>query len=58
VPELTALYLPLAACLSLVRRRRTDDLAAAAALTVAVAAPVVVLCAYVEVFLTRYALPA
>jgi len=56
VPELTALYLPLAACLALVRRRRTDDLAAAAALTTAVAAPIVVLCAYVEVFLTRYAL--
>ena len=56
VPELTALYLPLAACLALVRRGRADDLAAAAALTTAVAAPVVVLCAYVEVFLTRYAL--
>jgi hypothetical protein len=58
VPELTALYLPLAACLSLVRRGRTDDLAAAAVLTTAFAAPLVVLCAYVEVFLTRYALPA
>jgi len=58
VPELTALYLPLAACLSLVRRGRADDLAAAAVLTTTVAAPVVVLCAYVEVFLTRYALPA
>jgi hypothetical protein len=58
VPELTALYLPLAACLSLVRRRRTDDLAAAAALTTIVAVPVVVVCAYIEVFLTRYTLPA
>jgi hypothetical protein len=58
VPELTALYLPLAACLALVRRRRTDDLAAAAALTTVVAVPVVVICAYVEVFLTRYLLPA
>jgi hypothetical protein len=58
VPELTALYLPLAACLSLVRRGRTDDLAAAAALATVVAVPLVVMCAYVEVFLTRYALPA
>lgn len=58
VPELTTLYLPLAACISLVRRRRTDDLAAAAVLTTIVAVPLVVLCAYVEVFLTRYALPA
>jgi hypothetical protein len=58
VPELTALYLPLAACLSLVRRGRTDDLAAAAALTTIVAIPLVVICAFVEVFLTRYMLPA
>ena len=57
VPELTTLYLPLAACLALVRRRRTDDLAAAAVLTTIVAVPLVVVCAYVEVFVTRYALP-
>jgi hypothetical protein len=56
VPELTALYLPLAACIALARRRRADDLLAAAALATAVSAPVVVVCAYVEVFLTRYAL--
>src|SRR3954451_12489362 len=43
VPELTALYLPLAACLSLLRRGRADALAAAAALATVVAAPVVVL---------------
>jgi hypothetical protein len=58
VPELTALYLPLAACLVLVRRRRTDDLAAAAMLATVVAIPVVVMCAYVEVYLTRYVIAA
>jgi hypothetical protein len=54
VPELTALFLPLAACLSLFRRGRTADLAAAAALTAVVAFPVVVCAAGVEVFLTPY----
>jgi len=54
VPELTAVFLPLAACLSLVRRRRHDDLAAAALLTAIVAFPVVVCAAGIEVFLTPY----
>jgi hypothetical protein len=54
VPELTAIYLPLAACVSLARRRRTDDLAAAALLTAIVAFPAVVCAAGIEVFLTPY----
>jgi hypothetical protein len=54
VPELTAVFLPLAASLALMRRRRFQDLAAAALLTGAVAFPVVVLAATFEVFLTRY----
>src|SRR3954447_161958 len=45
VPELTALFLPLAACLALARRRRTEDLAAAALLTSIVALPVVLFAA-------------
>jgi hypothetical protein len=57
VPELAALYLPLAACLTLVRRRRADDLIAAALLSTLVALPVVVFCAWVEVFVTRFVLP-
>ena len=57
MPELTALFLPLAACLALVRRRRFDDLAAAAALTAVVALPVVVMAAYVEVFVTSHVMP-
>jgi hypothetical protein len=54
VPELTAIFLPLAACLSLARRGRTDDLAAAALLTAVVAFPVVVVAATIEVFVTPY----
>jgi hypothetical protein len=54
VPELAAVYLPLAACLALVRRGRTDDLGAAALLCAAVALPVVFFCAGVEVHLTPY----
>ena len=54
VPELTAVFLPLAACVALVRRGRADDLAAATLLTAAVAFPLVVCAAIAEVFLTRY----
>jgi hypothetical protein len=58
VPELTALFLPLAACLSLARRGRSDDLAAAALLTAVVGLPVVACAAAVEVYLTPYVIPA
>jgi hypothetical protein len=53
LPELTAVFLPLAACLALARRGRCDDLAAAALLTGVLAFPVVVAAACVEVWLTR-----
>jgi hypothetical protein len=54
VPELTAVFLPLAASIALMRRGRHENLAAAAALTGIVAFPVVVVAATIEVFLTRY----
>lgn len=56
VPELTALFLPLAACAALARARRYRDLAAAALLTGAVALPVVVVAACCEVWVTRLVL--
>ena len=54
IPELTAVFLPLAACVALVRRGRTDDLGAAAVLCAIVAWPVLFFCAGVEVHLTPY----
>lgn len=52
VPELVALFLPLAAWLQLSRKGRADELLAATVATVAVAVPVILLAALVEVFLT------
>jgi hypothetical protein len=52
-PELTALFLPLAACITLMRGAREDDLVAAGLLCFAVALPVVAACAFIETFLTR-----
>ncbi|MDP9400273.1 MAG: stage II sporulation protein M [Actinomycetota bacterium] len=52
LPELVALFLPLAAWLTASHRGRADELLAATAATVALAAPVVVLAAVVEVYLT------
>jgi hypothetical protein len=52
LPELIALFLPLAAWIALTRRGRADELLAAGAATVAVAVPVVVVAALVEVFVT------
>ena len=54
IPELTAVFLPLASCLMLVRRGRTEDLGAAAVLCAVVAWPVVFFCAGVEVHLTPF----
>jgi hypothetical protein len=51
-PELTALFLPLAAWLVAGRRRAWHELPAASVLTVAIAAPVLVLSAVVEVYAT------
>ena len=52
VPELTAIFLPLAACIALKLRGREDDLGAAALLTTIVAVPVVAAAAGAEVYLT------
>jgi hypothetical protein len=54
VPELTAVFLPLAACVHLLRRDRAADLGAATLLCAAVAWPVVFFCAGVEVHLTPH----
>jgi len=56
IPELTALFLPLGACVSLIRRDRVDDLAAAGLLCFALALPVVATCACIETFVTRFVL--
>jgi hypothetical protein len=50
VPELFALFLPLAAWLLASRRRAWDELLAATAVTTAIAVPILVLAANVEVF--------
>jgi hypothetical protein len=52
MPELTALFLPLAAWLLASRRGAWDELLAATAATVAVAVPVLVASAFVEVYVT------
>jgi Stage II sporulation protein M len=49
LPELTALFLPLAAWLVASRRRRFDELLAATIVTTAIAVPVLVLAAVIEV---------
>jgi hypothetical protein len=52
LPELTALFLPLAAWTIASRRRAWDDLLAATVVTVAVALPVLVLAAVIETWVT------
>jgi hypothetical protein len=52
LPELTALFLPLAAWLTASRRAAWHELLAATAVTVAVAVPVLVASAFVEVYVT------
>ena len=52
-PELTAVFLPLAACIRLMRGARDDDLAAAGLLCFAISLPVVAICAVLETFVTR-----
>jgi hypothetical protein len=54
-PELTAVFLPLAACIRLVRGAREDDLAAAGLLCFSLALPFVAACAIIETFVTRLA---
>ncbi len=52
VPELTALFLPLAAWLVASRRGEWSDLLAATFVTVAIAVPVLVACALLETYVT------
>jgi len=52
LPELTAVFLPLAACLVASARRQTDQLLAATFVTVAIGLPVLLLTAAIEVYLT------
>jgi hypothetical protein len=58
LPELTALFLPLAAWLVASRRGRFDELLAATIATVAIAAPILVLAAFVEVYVWPHLLRA
>ena len=58
VPELTALFLPLAAWSMASRRRRWDELLAATFVTVALAVPVLLAAAAVEVWVTPHVLRA
>jgi hypothetical protein len=58
LPELTALFLPLAAWLVASRRRRFDELIAATVATTAIAAPMLVLAAAVEVWVWPHLLLA
>jgi stage II sporulation SpoM-like protein len=58
LPELTALFLPLAAWLVASRRRRFDELLAATIATTAIAVPVIVLAAVIEVWVWPHLLRA
>lgn len=58
LPELTALFLPLAAWLLASRRRRFDELLAATIATTALAAPVLVAAAAIEVYVWPHLLRA
>jgi stage II sporulation SpoM-like protein len=58
LPELIALFLPLAAWLLASRRREWDTLLAATAVTVAIAIPVLIVSALVEVYVSGHLLQA
>jgi hypothetical protein len=58
LPELTALFLPLAAWLAASRRRAWDQLLAATAVTVALALPVLLVCACWEVYVAPHVIAA
>jgi stage II sporulation SpoM-like protein len=58
LPELTALFLPLAAWLVASRRGRFDELLAATVVTVAIAVPILVVSALVEVYVWPHLLLA
>jgi hypothetical protein len=52
IPELTALFLPLAAWVIASRRQQWDELLAATVMTVAIAVPVLIASAFVELYLS------
>lgn len=52
LPELTAVFLPLAACMIVSHRRRLHQLLAVTFVTVAIAAPTLLLASAIEVYLT------
>jgi hypothetical protein len=58
LPELTALFLPLAAWTLASRRGAWQDLLAATFVTVAMAVPVLILAAWIETYVSPYALRA
>lgn len=58
IPELLALFLPLAAWITASRRGAWHELLAATVVTVALALPVVVLAAYVEVYVSPHVIVA
>jgi hypothetical protein len=58
LPELTALFLPLAAWLIASRRGHWDQLLAATFTTVAIAVPVLIACAFVEVYVSPHLIQA
>ncbi len=53
LPELTAFFLPLAAWLVASRRGEWNELLAATLVTVRLAIPVLVVCAFVETYVSR-----
>lgn len=54
IPELTALFLPLAAWILASRRGEWDQLLAATLVTVAIALPVLIVCAFMEVYVAPH----
>jgi uncharacterized membrane protein SpoIIM required for sporulation len=54
IPELMALFLPLAAWIIASRRGEWDQLLAATLVTVAIALPVLVLAAFIEVYVSPH----
>ncbi len=58
IPELTALFLPLAAWLVASRRGQWNELLAATFVTVGVAAPVLLVSAFVETYFSPYLIRA
>jgi hypothetical protein len=58
LPELTALFLPLAAWILLSRKGRWDEMLAATIVTTALAVPVIVVAAFVETYVSPHVLLA